>query len=102
MNDETEPLRKERVAELNSVVQSDDKQTERARLEKTHGQVWDTSQLSNDFIVESFSAPYVVVRRRSDNQQGSLEFQHSPRFYFNWQPYRPGKSGLLDEAHKIR
>ena len=26
----------------------------------------------------------VVVTRKSDNQKGSLEFQHSPRFYFDF------------------
>jgi hypothetical protein len=30
-------------------------------------------------------APFVVVRRLSDGQKGSLEFQHHPRFYFNFQ-----------------
>jgi hypothetical protein len=29
-------------------------------------------------------APFVVVRRRVDGQKGNLEFQHSPRFYFNF------------------
>jgi hypothetical protein len=29
----------------------------------------------------------VVVRRRSDGGKGSLEFQHQPRFYFNFQPH---------------
>lgn len=33
-------------------------------------------------------APFAVVRRKSDNQRGSLEFQHDPRFYFNSEPYR--------------
>jgi hypothetical protein len=27
-------------------------------------------------------APFVVVRRRSDGQEGSLMFQHWPRYYF--------------------
>jgi len=26
------------------------------------------------------------VRRKSDRVRGSLEFQNSPRFYFNFQP----------------
>ncbi len=30
-------------------------------------------------------APYVVVRRKSDGQKGSLEFQHHPRYYFRFQ-----------------
>jgi hypothetical protein len=30
----------------------------------------------------------VVARRKSDGMRGSLEFQHHPRFYFNWEDDR--------------
>ncbi len=33
-------------------------------------------------------APFVIVRRRADGVKGSLEFQHNPRFYFNWVEYK--------------
>ena len=46
-------------------------------------------QLGQDFTVEGFLAPYVIVRRKSDGQRGSLMFQNSPRFYFSFEPYRP-------------
>lgn len=49
-------------------------------------QEWNTTQLQHDYIVEGFLAPYVVVRRRSDNVRGTLEFTHQPRVYFNFQP----------------
>lgn len=49
------------------------------------GQTWDTTQLQEDYEVLGFSAPYVVVRRKSDGQRGSLEFKHNPRVYFNFQ-----------------
>jgi hypothetical protein len=39
-----------------------------------------------EFEVQGFMAPYVVARRRSDGVRGSLEFTHSPRFYFGWRP----------------
>jgi len=80
MIDETEPIRREMVATINSQPGS------RADLEAKHGRVWDTSQLSEDFEVLGFAAPLVVVRRRSDRVRGSLIFQHSPRFYFGFQP----------------
>ena len=86
--DETESFRRAEVNRINSEVQSDDKATERKRLEGIHGQVWDTDQLSTDFEVRSFAAPYVIVTRKSDGAKGSLEFQHSPRFYFNFQPVK--------------
>jgi hypothetical protein len=82
-NDETEPIRRKRLAEIGSAVESNDRETERKRLEAQHGQVWDSDQLSQEFEVMGFMAPYVVVRRKSDGRKGSLEFQHHPRFYFN-------------------
>lgn len=57
---------------------------EREELERECGQVWDTRQLQEDFTVEGFQAPFVVVRRKSDGVRGSLEFQHMPRYYFSF------------------
>jgi len=80
MSDPTESIRKEMLAEINARPGS------RKALETQHGQVWDTRQLSDDFEVLGFAAPLVVVRRKSDRVRGSLFFQHSPRFYFGFQP----------------
>lgn len=84
MGDLTEAIRKIEVAKINSEVESNDKDEERTRLEKKYGQVWNTEELSNDFRVQGFMAPFIVVTRKSDNSRGSLEFQHNPRFYFNF------------------
>jgi len=78
MKDETEALRRDLVNEINS------NPGEREQLEKEYGQVWDTQELSQDFDVKGFMAPFVVVKRKSDGVVGSLEFQHSPRYYFNF------------------
>ena len=77
--DPTEPYRRARVAELNAVAGS------REALEAEHGDVYDTSQMQEHFTVSGFGAPFVVVTRKSDGASGSLEFQHDPRFYFNFQ-----------------
>lgn len=45
---------------------------------------WTTEELQRDFTVIGFQAPFVVVVRKTDNVKGSLEFQHSPRIYFNF------------------
>ena len=45
---------------------------------------WTTDELTRDFEVIGFSAPFVVVKRRSDGVKGSLQFDHSPRKYYNW------------------
>ena len=47
-------------------------------------QTWDTSELTRDFIVHNFAAPFVVVTRKSDMQKGVLEFTHNPRRYFGF------------------
>ena len=80
--DPTEPIRRQRLAEINAHPGS------REALEAAHGQVWSTPINSGpSFEVIGFMAPLVVVRRRSDGRKGSLEFQHSPRLYFNFQPH---------------
>ena len=60
--------------------------TIRKTLSKTFGEtnVWNTAELQRDYKVESFLAPTVTVIRKSDNQKGTLEFTHAPRFYFNF------------------
>jgi hypothetical protein len=80
MTDPTENIRRAMVDEINSNPGS------REALEKEHGQVWDTEQLTKDFEVRGFMAPFVVVKRKSDGVVGSLEFQHQPRFYYGFTP----------------
>lgn len=58
----------------------------REMAEERHGQVWDTQQMQEDFKPLSFAAPFIIVIRKADNVAGSLVFQHSPRFYFNFTP----------------
>lgn len=82
--DETEEIRRNRLAAINGTVESDDPNAERRRLEAHYGQVWNTHQLSVEFEVIGFMAPYIVVKRKSDGRKGSLEFRHAPRFYFNF------------------
>jgi hypothetical protein len=82
--DATEPIRRNRLAEINCAVESLDTAIERARLRTQYGQVWDTTQFALEFEVIGFAAPYVVVKRKLDGLKGSLEFQHAPRFYFNF------------------
>lgn len=71
-------LRMQLTAAINSNA------TEREAIAAKHGQVWDTEQLQEDFEVLGFSAPFVVVTRRSDGAMGSLTFQHQPRYYYDF------------------
>ena len=77
------------------------RQLERAALEAEFGQVWDTEQLKQDFVVHGFMAPFCAVTRKSDNVEGALCFQHLPRYYWGFTPIAekvPEK--LSDEAKK--
>lgn len=79
MNDPTENTRRKMVEDINRDPNG------REALEKEFGQVWDTDELSRDFEVLGFMAPFVVVRRKADGIKGSLKFQHRPRFYFSFE-----------------
>ncbi len=57
----------------------------REYLETEHGQVWDTTELQQDFTVQGFAAPFVIVTHKATGQHGALMFQHRPRFYFCFQ-----------------
>jgi hypothetical protein len=78
MNDPTEVIRRERLAEINIEPGS------REAVEAKYGQVWDTEELGQEFEVIGFMAPIVVVKRKSDGKKGSLEFQHHPRLYWGF------------------
>lgn len=82
MHDPTETIRRQRITEINAQPGS------REALEATYGRVWNTDQMTEEFQAIGFMAPFVVVQRRSDGAKGSLEFQHNPRFYFNFVPHQ--------------
>ena len=77
MTDETEQIRRDMIA--SGAPQAD--------LAATDDPTWSTAELQEEFEVLGFAAPFVAVRRKSDGQQGSLEFTHMPRVYFNRQPH---------------
>lgn len=78
MGDPTEPVRRALVSAINADP------TDREVLEAKHGQVWDTEELGQCFSVQGFMAPFIVVRRKSDGVEGTLTFQHWPRFYWGF------------------
>jgi hypothetical protein len=77
--DETEALRRHLVSEINSHP------SERAALEAQHGRVWNTEELTREFSVTGFLAPFVSVVRKADGRKGLMTFQHSPRYYFRFE-----------------
>jgi len=54
---------------------------------------WNTQELQQDFEVEGFGYGLVVVRRKSDQVLGSMDFTKdigTPRKYFNFVPHEKG------------
>jgi hypothetical protein len=80
VDDPTEEIRRQLVTVINESPRS------RELLESEFGPVWDSDQLQRDFDVIGFGTPFVVARRHSDRQLGSLIFQELPRFYFAFVP----------------
>lgn len=86
MHDPTEGVRRALVEAINSEVEGYSYQEERLRLVEKYGEVWDTEEVSRDFVIEGFLAPFVVATHKETRKRGCLMFQHSPRFYFLWEP----------------
>jgi hypothetical protein len=78
--DTTEAVRREMVADINSRPHT------REELEEVYGKggVWDTSELTRDFEVIGFMAPFCVVIKKDTGKKGSIMFQDRPRFYFEF------------------
>ena len=72
MEDPTEGIRRVMVHAINSgAVQPE-------------GREWTTDELTEEFEVIGFLAPYVVVRNKATGKKGSMMFRHNPRVYFGW------------------
>ena len=50
--------------------------------------IWDTTEVQEDFTVTSFLAPYCFCTRKSDRVEGTLQFVGEPRLYFGFKPKR--------------
>ena len=87
MEDKTEPFRREAVERINSLVETSDEDKERKRLEDQYGKVYNTQEVTSEFKLEAFMAPYVVCTSRRTKERGTMEFQHQPRLYFNFRPH---------------
>ena len=48
-------------------------------------EAWNTLELQQDFEVIGFGYGYCVVKRKSDGVRGTLDFDHAPRLYYNFQ-----------------
>ena len=73
MTDHTESLRRE-------MIETNQPFVDLAAADKRYT----TAEMTAEFTVHSFMAPFVIVTRKADGRKGTMEFTHSPRFYFNF------------------
>lgn len=74
-----EGLRKELIASLAA------EGGERAELEAKYGKVWSTEELTAEFAVLGFLAPFVHVERKATGERGTMMFKSHPRYYFSFE-----------------
>lgn len=58
----------------------------REQLEAEFGEVWDTRELANVFVLTGIVGDVVVVRRKSDQRVGTLRYQNRPRYFYQFVP----------------
>ena len=61
----------------------------KAKIREAHGpdiDVYSTREMEEAFEPISFSSPFIIVKRKSDNVKGSLQFQSDPKVYFKFIP----------------
>jgi len=54
----------------------------RKEIEDRVGQVWNTSELQDDFKIDGFMAPLCYGVHKETGVKITLAFTHSPRFYY--------------------
>lgn len=61
-----------------------EKEALRQELKEKYGDVWDTTQLQEEFEVLGFAFYLCIVKRKSDGRRGTLAFSHMPRLYYHF------------------
>tara|TARA_R110000787_G_scaffold230139_1_gene337626 strand:- start:287 stop:475 length:189 start_codon:yes stop_codon:yes gene_type:complete len=54
------------------------------QIKHNHPDAMTTDEATALFAFISFLAPFAYVKRKSDGATGTLEFNHSPRLYFQF------------------
>ncbi len=60
----------------------------REALEANYGKVWSAEELEEEFVVTAFIGSTVVVRRKANDEVGTLEFTNRPHLFYNFQPQK--------------
>jgi len=73
----------------------------REGLEHQYGTVWSTEEVTREFEITGFLAPRCSAIHKETGIKGTLQFTHSPRFYFNFIPRSEADFSRFEDATKI-
>jgi hypothetical protein len=54
-------------------------------IQEEGGECWSTEEVTQEFDILGFMAPYCVAVRKETGKKGALAFVHRPRIYYGWQ-----------------
>ncbi|GAF71108.1 unnamed protein product [marine sediment metagenome] len=63
----------------------DEKETRKTELVKQYGEVLNTAELQEKYEVSGFGYGMVFVKDKATGKKGAMDFDHMPRFYYNFQ-----------------
>ena len=55
-------------------------------IQEEGGECWTTDEVTQEFEILGFLAPFCTAVRISTGEKGSLLFGHRPRIYYGWKP----------------
>jgi len=50
------------------------------------GECWTTEEVTDEFDILGFMAPFCTAVRKATKEKGTLAFIHRPRIYYSWRP----------------
>jgi hypothetical protein len=55
-------------------------------IQEEGGECWTTEEVTVEFDILGFMAPFCTAVRVATGEKGTLAFVHRPRIYYGWQP----------------
>ncbi len=53
-------------------------------IQEEGGECWTTEEVTQEFEILGFMAPFCAAVRISTGEKGALAFVHRPRIYYDW------------------
>ncbi len=53
-------------------------------IQEDGGECWTTEEVTQEFEILGFLAPFCTAKKRDTGEKGTLTFIHRPRIYYGW------------------